>query len=60
MSRDAHVLGSARVTRAGFGIVPKRSFVEVQRPSACRAFNEKFAMAECHRQHAASVRSPII
>jgi hypothetical protein len=42
---NASVLGSARLQRAGFGILPKQS---------C----QKSANAGCIRQHARRVRSP--
>ena len=48
-------LGSARLQRAGFGILPKRTFRESRFANDCP---EKFAKAECIRQHARSVRSP--
>src|SRR5438445_1549402 len=41
----AYSLGSARVSRAGFGVSPKQSF-------------SKSAIARCNRQHARRMRSP--
>jgi len=50
-------LGSARLQRAGDGILPSRtldSCLELNSPVS----NGKFVAAECRNQHAASVRSP--
>jgi len=49
--------GSARVSRAGFGVSPKRTFLEMPFAIVC-AIPEKFAMARRHRQHARRVRYP--
>ena len=57
----AIVLGSARLWRAGFGILPKQSFITLKF-SACSRGPRKFATRESFRsrRHAASVRSPIL
>ncbi|MFN2508440.1 MAG: TonB-dependent receptor [Chthoniobacterales bacterium] len=54
-------LGSARLQRAGRRILRRRIFVNaitVRRRGTWERPEGKFAMAECHRQHAPSVRSP--
>ena len=43
--------GSARVSRVGFGVPPKRTLVRYSNPS-------KFALARRHRQHARRARYP--
>jgi hypothetical protein len=54
--RQAH-WGSARVSRAGFGVAPKQSFVGCRVASDFDA-NGKFASAGRARQHARRVRYP--
>src|SRR6266550_2686144 len=49
--------GSARVSRAGFGIAPKRSFLKTWTADPGMA-QEKFATAGHRRQHAGRVRYP--
>src|ERR1043165_409728 len=64
MSRSAmirEILGSARLQRAGRRILRRRTFLGhglVRTPGIKKIGEGKSAMAECHRQHAASVRSP--
>ncbi len=49
--------GSARVSRAGFGVAPKRSFLKTWTADPGMA-QEKFATAGHRRQHAGRVRYP--
>src|SRR5215212_6047302 len=64
MSRSAivgQILGSARLQRAGRRILRRRTFWWrglVRAPGVNKSAGKKSAMAECHRPHAASVRSP--
>src|SRR3954465_147420 len=64
MSRSAmvlEILGSARLQRAGRRILRRRTFWRrglVLAPDVTKNGGGKFAMAECHRPHAESVRSP--
>jgi hypothetical protein len=55
--RSVIILGSARVSRAGFGFAPKRTFLLI--PIAARICEqcEKFANPRRVRQHARRVRS---
>ncbi|PYK39488.1 MAG: hypothetical protein DME60_09775 [Verrucomicrobia bacterium] len=43
-ARGSRALGSARVSRAGFGVAPKLSFLEITFPLRAET-EEKFAMA---------------
>ena len=54
------VLGSTRVSRVGFGVAPKQSFVRRGVARRCGLPEKKFAIAERARQHARRARSPII
>jgi vitamin B12 transporter len=49
--------GSARVSRVGFGVAPKHSFLKTGISDHCIA-QEKFAIARRARQHAGRVRYP--
>jgi hypothetical protein len=53
-------LGSARILRAGEGILPSRTWPSCFTADAGRIdmLQSKFVAAECSDQHAASVRSP--
>jgi hypothetical protein len=50
-------LGSARVSRAGFGVAPKQAFLKTSIVGSGMVA-EKFATARHRRQHAPRVRSP--
>jgi|ERR1043166_5934076 hypothetical protein len=52
-----HIPGSARVSRAGFGVAPERTFLSSRR-AAKTALQEKFANARGLRQHARRLRYP--
>ena len=51
-------LGSARVSRAGFGVAPKQAFLKTWIVDCGRTQHEKFAIARRARQHAGCVRCP--
>lgn len=53
------VLGSTRVSRVGFGVAPKQSFVRRGIARRCGLSEKKFAIAERARQHARRARSPV-
>jgi hypothetical protein len=52
-------VGSAPVSRAGFGVAPKRTFSEMSLRQRVCEFEGKFANARGLRQHAGRVRYPI-
>ena len=64
LARDSANPGSARILRAGEGILPSRTFEgyseQCRVQSKAVSCSEKFVAAECGDQHAASVRSPIL
>src|SRR5437868_103306 len=51
-------LGSAGISRAGFGVAPKQAFLKKWIVDCGRAQHEKFAIARHARQHAGCVRCP--
>ena len=53
------VLGSTRVSRVGFGVAPKQSFVRRGVAHRCGLSEKKFAIAGRARQHAGRARSPV-
>lgn len=53
------VLGSTRVSRVGFGVAPKQSFVRRGIARRCGLSEKKFAIAGRARQHARRARSPV-
>jgi len=53
------VLGSTRVSRVGFGVAPKQSFVSRGIARRCGLSDKKFAVAGRARQHARRARSPV-
>jgi hypothetical protein len=50
--------GSARVSRAGEGVSPSRTFTKVLQPPNTKEPEQKFVSARRRNQHAISVRSP--
>ena len=51
-------MGSARVSRVGFGVAPKRSFSCPARWNACEAVKKSSRSPERARQHAGHMRYP--
>src|SRR5205814_2632608 len=52
------LMGSARVSRVGFGVAPKRSFSGPARWNACEAVKKSSRSRERARQHAERMRYP--
>src|SRR5437764_4153458 len=53
-------LGSARVSRVGFGVSPEQAFLRIPLKESFRTWQEKSAIARRARQHARRVRYPEI
>src|SRR5207248_7285442 len=51
-------LGSARVSRVGFGVSPEQAFLRIPLKESFRTWQEKRAIARRARQHARRMRHP--